>query len=138
MFIIKLLLIFVIIFGITFLFNFLLSKFLKVERRKIFSSRDYVNPLHKKTDGILRIIMAIVFFFYLVRITTNTADSASTFANTLLFFAIIGGIPDIVRSVFEWTHNQRKDAIITTSNFGFFLLIVIVFLQFEVYKILFV
>ncbi|MDX5475181.1 MAG: DUF4181 domain-containing protein [Bacillaceae bacterium] len=131
MFISKLLLTFAIIFGLIFLVNFLLSKFLKTERRKIFSY-GYVSPFHKKIDWTLRIILACTMFYFIFRMSVN---ESIPFDNMLLIIAGLVVIPDITRSIFEWTHKQRKEAIITISNCGLFFLIVFVFLQFEIYKI---
>ena len=131
MFLSKLLLTFAIIFGIIFLVNFLLSKFLKTERRRIFSY-DYVSPFHKKIDWTIRVILACTMFYFIFRMSVYESTS---FDNMLLIIASLVVIPDITRSIFEWIHKQRKEAIITISNCGLFFLIVFVFLQFEVYKL---
>ena len=131
MFLSKLLLTYAIIFGIFFLVNFLLSKFLKTERRRIFSY-SYVSPFHKKIDWTIRIVLACTMFYFIFKMSVN---ESIPFEHLLLIIAGLVVIPDLVRSIFEWVHKQRKDAIITMSNCGLFFLIVFVFLQFEVYTL---
>ncbi|WP_096153592.1 MULTISPECIES: DUF4181 domain-containing protein [Bacillus] len=131
MFVSKLLLMIGIIIGLIYLFNLLLSKLLRMGRRKIFFSYVYVSPLHRKIDWIVRIIMGCTMFYFIVKMSIN---ESILFHNVLLIIALLAVIPDIVRCIFEWTHKQRKDAVITISNCGLFFLIVFVVLQFEIYK----
>ncbi|MFJ7973973.1 DUF4181 domain-containing protein [Psychrobacillus sp. NPDC096389] len=119
----KAILFFVSIFILMFIFNKIMTRVMKVEKKNIFSNR-YVNDLHKKIGGILPIM------FFIISIVFNMWQiEHSEFENISLYFlgfVIIFFVLDaLVRAFMEWKYaTNRMDYIYTLSEMLFMIIVI--------------
>lgn len=123
---------------LSFIFNSIMSKFLKVEKRKIFSY-DYVNKTHMKIDWVLRIVLVIILTIYLFY-TFNDPYKDDFFWRTLpLKVSLLSiAIPELTRAFMEWKYAEnRKAYVLTISQLIFDLIligIILIIFYFFVFK----
>ena len=110
---------------ITFVFNTVMRRYLKVEKRKAFSY-NHVNEKHKKIDWIIRISFVIILtttYFFIAR---NLNESIWYFENWFLLLVFIV-VSEMVRIFMEWKYTEnRKAYIFTISQLIFTLTILVV------------
>ncbi|AQS53595.1 hypothetical protein BW727_101228 [Jeotgalibaca dankookensis] len=123
---------------LSFIFNSIMSKFLKVEKRKILSY-DYVNKTHMKIDWVLRIVLVIILIIYLFY-TFNDPYKDDFFWRTLpLKVSLLSiAIPELTRAFMEWKYAEnRKAYVLTISQLIFDLIligIILIIFYFFVFK----
>lgn len=117
---IKLIIVLAILSLIMFIFNYLMKKYLKVEKRKTFSY-NHVNEKHKKIDWVIRISFIIVMLitsFYQSR-NINGVNWYFEFWFVILMFLTTS---EMVRAFMEWKYSEnRKEYIFTISQLIFIL-----------------
>lgn len=120
LFYIKLFFLLAIFFLLMFVFNSIIRKYLKIEKRKAFSYA-YVNEKHKKIDWIIRISFIIILFisnFYQRRNIGEVKWYFEIWFIALVFIVI----SDLFRAFMEWKYAEnRKTFIFTISQLIFIL-----------------
>lgn len=108
-----------------FVFNSLMRKYLKVEKRKIFSY-NHVNEKHRKIDWTIRISFVIItltpHFFIIRNISKNISQNIwypEIWFSILVFFII----SEMVRAFMEWKYAENQKAYIFTISQLIFILI---------------
>ena len=110
---------------ITFVFNTVMRRYLKVEKRKAFSY-NHVNEKHKKIDWIIRISFVIILTTTHFFIARNLNESIWYFENWFLLLVFIV-VSEMVRIFMEWKYTEnRKAYIFTISQLIFTLTILVV------------
>ena len=109
-----------------YIFGFLMRKWLKVEKKKLFS-HNHVNDMHKKIDWTLRVI----FIAFLIVGTFYNAERG--YLERIWYiepWSLLIGLTimtETVRAFMEWRYNPDKnDYIFTLSQLAFGILLVIV------------
>ena len=109
----RILLLFVLLFIVLTLFNYVTRKLLHVERPRSFSY-NYVNPTHKKIDWWLRGIFTVLFVivFYIV----TTTDDVANFWRFIIFGVVITFlfVTELLRAFMEWKHADNQRAFLAT------------------------
>ncbi|MDI2588447.1 DUF4181 domain-containing protein [Psychrobacillus sp. NEAU-3TGS] len=124
----KIFLFIVAMFLVMFIFNRIMAKVLKVEKKRIFSN-NYVNELHKKLDWILLIAFIIVFIvFNMGKIEyPQLANNPWYFLGVLSIIFVLG---QLVRVFMEWKYaTNRRDYLYTLSEMLFMVIIIFTFAQ---------
>lgn len=119
----KAILFFVSVFILMFIFNKILTRVMKVEKKNIFSNR-YVNDLHKKIGGILLIMFFVIsIVFNMWQIEHSEFEKISWY---FLGFVIIFFVLDaLVRAFMEWKYaTNRMDYIYTLSEMLFMIIVI--------------
>ncbi|MDY0236339.1 MAG: DUF4181 domain-containing protein [Gudongella sp.] len=120
MFWIKLFFVLAVLSLLIFIFNTAMRKFLKVEKRKIFSY-NHVNEKHKKIDWTIRISFLIIFlitYFY----QTRSSDRVIWYLETWFVILMFLVISEIVRAFMEWKYAENRKAYIFTISQLIFIL----------------
>lgn len=101
-----------------FVFNSLMRKYLKVEKRKAFSY-NHINEKHKKIDLVIKIsyiIMVLITLFYQSRNINGVSWYFELWFVILMFLTI----SEMVRAFMEWKYSEnRKEYIFTISQLIF-------------------
>ena len=122
---IKFFLVIGILLFVSFVFDSVMSKYLKVEKRKAFSY-SHVNEKHKKTDWIIRIsfiiIILITHFFIISSIKENTRETI-WYLETWFLILVFLIISEMVRAFMEWKYAENRKAYIFTISKLIFILI---------------
>ena len=111
-----------------FIFNRVMAKVLKVEKKRLFSF-NHVNELHKKIDGILRITYLAVYIVFSFRMieTGEFANSAWYFIGIVFIYFLLD---ELLRAFMEWKYaTNRKDYLYTLSEMLFMSSIILVLVQ---------
>ncbi|TRZ39764.1 DUF4181 domain-containing protein [Niallia circulans] len=123
----RLLVLLVIVFVLMFLFNYLMSKTLKVQRKKIFSD-NHINEKHKKIDWTLRIIT----FISMLLVFPFSIDETKSywFLQPWIILSLFLIVSEIVRAVMERKYAENPVAYkLTLSQ-----LIFVIILFFTLFK----
>lgn len=116
------------VFMLMFIFNKIMTKVLKLEKKNIFSNR-YVNNLHKKIGGILSItflVITIVFNMWQIE-HPELVNISWYFLGALMIYFILD---ELVRSFMEWKYaTNRKDYVYTLSEMLFMIIVIFAFAQ---------
>ena len=129
MFWLKFILVIVIICFMTYILTELIRRWLKVEKKKMFS-HNHVNDMHKKIDWTLRIV------FFAVLLVCAFYNAERDFSDRIwflepwfiLFISII--FTEFVRAFMEWKYaSNKKDYIFTLCQLALTILIVIIALS---------
>jgi hypothetical protein len=126
MFLIKLALFVLIVFGLIVVVKVLLRKVLKIEKEKnSFFSYNHLNDSHRKIDWGIRIISVITI------ITTNILVVFENYPNYFLLIPIfLIGLDYPVRAFFEKKYSTNpKQYILTLSEGVLMLLAIVIFIQ---------
>ncbi|WP_417900187.1 DUF4181 domain-containing protein [Bacillus haimaensis] len=113
------------IFGVVlYIFNSMMRKLLKVEKKK-FLSYNHINATHKKVDWTIRILIIVCLFVGLFINVQNDFSDGYWFLETyfLLFLFII--LSEIATAFMEWKYAENKNAYLFTI---FQLLFIVAFL----------
>ncbi|MEK3980886.1 DUF4181 domain-containing protein [Psychrobacillus sp. FSL K6-2836] len=128
MFWLELILLITIVVLLLFLFNVVMRKWLKVEKKKIFSY-NHINEKHKKIDWTIRITFLVcIMLGYFINVTREPTEWF-WFLETWFLLIIFIVVSESVRAVMEWKHAvNRKDYIFTISQlvFGVILLLTVI------------
>ncbi|EPD52053.1 DUF4181 domain-containing protein [Paenisporosarcina sp. FSL H8-0542] len=130
MFLIKLALFVLIVFGLNVVVKLLLKKVLKIEKEKnSFFSYNHINNLHRKIDWGIRITSIITI------IITNILVIVENYPNYLLLIPIFCiGLDYPVRAFFERKYSQNpKQYILTLSEGVIMLLAIVIVIQFNLF-----
>lgn len=111
-FILQLVLLLVIVLVILSAANYLLRKWLKVEKRSAFSY-DYVNDRHKKLDRFIRIAAIIVIFVSYI-ITISRGPEAGWFIPIPVILLSFLVVSESVRAVMEKKYAENKNDYVYT------------------------
>ncbi|SES34391.1 DUF4181 domain-containing protein [Psychrobacillus sp. OK032] len=125
---VKIILLLVAMFVLTFIFNKVITKVLKVDKKSSFSN-SYVNDLHKKIGGILSITFLVIIIVFNMRQfeSPELAKSPWYFLGVLMIYFVID---QLVRAFMEWKYAiNRKDYIYTLSEMFLIIIIIFVFAQ---------
>lgn len=118
-------------FLLSFIFNSVMSNFLKVEKRKILSY-NYVNNIHMKIDWVLRIVFAIIlvtYLFYALNDPYKDDFFWKAFPVIVSLLSIV--IPELTRAFMEWKYAEnRKAYVLTISQLIFDLILIGITLNF--------
>ncbi|MDW7669850.1 MAG: DUF4181 domain-containing protein [Bacillota bacterium] len=111
------------------IFSSLMRKFLKVEKKKVFSNKP-LNEKHKKIDRIIRtsfiIILLITQIFIIARVIKEPAWYLKS-PFLIITFSVASGI---VRAFMEWKYAEnRKEYIFTISQLIFILIMLLILLS---------
>lgn len=111
----KLIVLLAILSLLIFTFNSIMRRYLKVEKRKLFSY-NYVNEKHKKIDRTIRIItiIAIIVFTFIGIYKYNIERLWGFVPSILVLVSII--ITEMVRSFMEWKYSDNPKAYIFTLS----------------------
>ena len=109
---------------ITFVFNTVMRRYLKVEKRKAFSY-NHVNEKHKKIDWIIRISFVIILTTTHFFIARNLNESIWYFENWFLLLVFIV-VSEMVRIFMEWKYTENRKAYIFTISQLIFTSIILV------------
>jgi len=128
-FLIKLAIFVLIVFGVIVGVKLILRKVLKIEKeKKPFFSYNHINDLHRKIDWGIRIISVITI------ITTNMLVVAENYPNYFLLIPIflIIGLDYPVRAFFERKYSKNpKQYILTLSEGVLIFLALVIVIQFN-------
>ncbi|WP_144511286.1 DUF4181 domain-containing protein [Bacillus sp. FJAT-22090] len=116
------------LFVLIFIFNTIMAKVLKVEKRSLFSAK-FVNKLHKKIEGILRITFLIIYIIFTMRQieSPELTNSPWYFLSILMIYLVLD---ELVRAFMEWKYAiNRKEYIYTLSELLFIGMLIIVCAQ---------
>ncbi|HEO8420484.1 TPA: DUF4181 domain-containing protein [Yersinia enterocolitica] len=115
----KLLIILIIFLGASLLFDLVLTKVLKLERRKFFSY-NHINKVHVRIDWSIRIaFMFILMAAFIINYSYNLWYLQPYYV--LLLFIIVSGV---VRAIIELKYlKNRREALFTVLQLGFWLLL---------------
>lgn len=108
---------------LTFIFNSVVRKYLKVEKRKIFSY-NHVNEKHKKVDWIIRISFIIILsitHFYIIR----NLNGAIWYFETWFLILVFIVVSEIVRAYMEWKYAENQKAYIFTVSQLIFIVVLL-------------
>ncbi|GGA25208.1 DUF4181 domain-containing protein [Psychrobacillus lasiicapitis] len=111
------------IFVLMFIFNKIMTKVLKVEKKSIFSNR-YVNDLHKKNGEIISIsFLVIIIAFNMWKFENpELANSPWYFLGVIIIFFVLDAL---VRALMEWKYaTNRKEYIYTLCEMLFMIIII--------------
>ena len=103
-------------FLLSFIFNSVMSNFLKVEKRKILSY-NYVNNIHMKIDWVLRIVFAIIlvtYLFYALNDPYKDDFFWKAFPVIVSLLSIV--IPELTRAFMEWKYAENRKAYMLTIS----------------------
>jgi len=128
MFLIKLAIFVLIVFGVNVGVKIILRKVLKIEKEKTpFFSYNHLNDLHRKIDWGIRITSVITI------ITTNILVITENYPNYLLLIPIfLIGLDYPVRAFFERKYSKNpKQYILTISEGVLMFLTVVIVIQFN-------
>ena len=114
---------------LSFIFSYLMRKFLKVEKRKAFSNKP-LNEKHKKIDWLILngfiIIIFITQFFIIARDIKEPAWYLKAPFISIIFIVALG----IARAFMEWKYAEnRKEYIFTISPLIFILIMSLILLS---------
>lgn len=119
-----LLLVLVPFFLLIFLFNGIVRKWLKVEKRKLFS-HSYVNDHHKKVDWLFRgIFIVLLIIGGIVNISRIPHEPVLFLESWFLLLALVTAT-EIVRAVMEKRYAENPKAYVFTISQLIFLLILV-------------
>lgn len=111
----KLFLMLAIIYLVLVLFNMIMGKWLKVEKKK-FLSYNYVNEKHKKIDRVVRItILFILMVGYFINITSDPVGAFWLLQPASILFVFIF-VTESIRAFMEWKYAENKKAYIVTVS----------------------
>ncbi|TQR10954.1 DUF4181 domain-containing protein [Psychrobacillus soli] len=119
----KIILFIVAMFVLMFIFNKVMAKLLKVDKRSLFST-SHVNGLHKKIGGILSVTFLVVFIIFNMRQfeSPKLANSPWYFLGILMIYFVLD---ELVRAFMEWKYaTNRKDYIYTLSEMLFMVIVI--------------
>ncbi|WP_404451812.1 DUF4181 domain-containing protein [Virgibacillus necropolis] len=123
----KLVLILAIILVLLVSFNEVMSKWLKVEKKKLFSffSYNHVNEKHKKVDWTIRItFIVIIILGYFINSMSNPMESNWFFEPWFLLFILIV-VSETARAIMEWKYAANRNAYILTISQLVFIIILL-------------
>ena len=111
------------------MFNVVMSKWLKVEKKSFFSS-SYVNEKHKKIDWTLRMTCIIIFILgNFINIERNPTERIWMLEPWNVLFGLII-LTEVVRAYMEWKYEENKNVyIFTLSQCVFSALLVILIIK---------
>ncbi len=113
-------------FGLViFIFNSVMRKLLKVERKELFSY-NHQNDRHKKMDWTIRLVfMFTILFVFTIRMINEAMEMIWFLEPYFLTFIFIL-VSESVRAVMEWKYaSNRKDYIFTISQLLFLIIILV-------------
>ncbi|WP_313894381.1 DUF4181 domain-containing protein [Psychrobacillus sp.] len=124
MFLLKLIVIFLVIFAISHLLGIILRRVLKTEKRKI--------RIHKPVNKTQKTVERVLLILFFIGLVIQTLDSVQ-----------IGGIPSLLitfiivlncyRAFMEWKYKKEsKEHIITLSELVFFVIFMFLFFQLNI------
>ncbi|SET93296.1 protein of unknown function [Salinibacillus kushneri] len=115
----KLVLILTIILLLLALFHTVMRKWLKVERKKLFSY-NHVHEKHSKIDWTIRItFIALLTIGYFVNVSRFPMNSIWFFEPWFLMFLLIIGT-EVARAIMEWKYAENRNAYkLTVSQLAF-------------------
>ena len=135
----QILIILLLLIGIAILingFSYMMSKLLRVERKKWFSY-NHINDVHKKVDWLFRIAFAIILIVSAsYRISLEPSEPA-WYLDTwfLLIISII--LSESVRAYMEWKYEENRNAyVLTISETVFILILYILILKTNFFHII--
>lgn len=119
--------------SLLFIFNTLMRRYLKLEKRKLFSYA-HINEKHKKIDWIIRIIFLIAVIISYFSITRNS-DFFGGLWYFIPWFLLVAHIvlSEVIRAFMEWKYAENPKAFIFTITqliFTFVLLLIMVYTNF--------
>ena len=98
--------------GISYIFEIIMSKYLKVEKPKFFSY-NHVNEKHKKIDLIIRITSTIAILVSSFYFTINV-ENLPWFLQVWFIILIFIVISELVRIYMQWRYVENKKEYIFT------------------------
>lgn len=111
----KLFLMLAIVFLVLTLFNTIMGKCLKVEKKK-FLSYNYVNEKHKKIERAVRItILVLLLVGYFINITSDPVGEIWLLQPASILFVFII-VTESIRAYMEWKYEENKNAYILTVS----------------------
>lgn len=100
---------------ISFVFNIIMRKYLKVEKRKTFSY-NHVNEKHKKIDWTIRIIFIITLtILTYIGVYKYNSEGMWKFTSSISLMVFIV-ISEIARAFMEWKYSTNPKAYIFTIS----------------------
>lgn len=109
----KLLLVLSIFVVVLYLYNSMIRKFLKVEKKKFFSY-NHINEKHKKIDWTIRIIIVVgMLVGYFTNVQNDLSDGYWFLETYFLLFLFIV-ITEIATAIMEWKYAKNKNAYLVT------------------------
>lgn len=129
MFWFKLILLLTIVISLLYLFNVVMRKWLKVEKKKTFSY-NHINERHKKIDWTIRIIFLVSMILgYFINAAREPMEWF-WFLETWFLLIIFIVLSESVRAVMEWKYAvNKKDYIFTISQLVFSVILLITVIQ---------
>ncbi|MCZ8533198.1 DUF4181 domain-containing protein [Psychrobacillus psychrodurans] len=119
MFWLDLLILLVIVISLLTLFNTVMRKWLKVEKKDFFSY-NHMNAKHKKIDWTIRILFLVSMFLGLFINVRRDPLEGFWFLETWFLMIIFIVVSETVRAMMEWKHAvNKKDYIFTISQLVF-------------------
>lgn len=106
-------------------FHEIMSRLLKVEKKKLFSY-EHINKRHKSIDWTIRITFLVVIVIgYVINTVRDPLDSI-WFINTWFLFFVFLIVSELVRAVMEWKYAEDANAyIFTLSQLGFIIIVLL-------------
>jgi len=123
-FLLKLLLVLSIFGVLLYLYNSMMRKLLKVEKKKIFSY-NHINSTHKKVDWTIRILIIVCLFVGLFINVQNDFSDRYWFLETYFLLFLFITLSEIATAFMEWKYAENKNAYLFTI---FQLLFIVAFL----------
>lgn len=123
----SIILLFVLLFIVLTLFNYVTRKLLHVERPRSFSY-NYVNSTHQKIDwwmrGVFTVLLVIVSYI------VTTTDDVASFWQFIIFGLIITFlvVTELLRAFMEWKHADNQRAFLATLIELAFVIIIVTLL----------
>ncbi|MGD7056265.1 DUF4181 domain-containing protein [Rossellomorea aquimaris] len=121
----------IIVFVFISMINFLLGKFLNIEKaRKELFSYNHINQLHRKVDNWIKHISVITLIILLYVLLFYYEDLTYLFLIAVVFFHLLDYA---VRGYFEWKYSEYpKQAILTFSEMTILFIAFIIVIRFYV------
>lgn len=110
------------------IFESIMTKYLKVEKRKSFSY-NHVNEKHKKIDSIIRIGFIIIILITVFYLMVTSSESVWCFEPVFLILLFLVA-SETSRAFMEWKYAENSKAYILTISQLIFTLILIGIISF--------
>lgn len=107
-----------------FIFNYLIRKFLKIEKGKVFSY-NHVNKNHKKVDWIIRISFVIIILTSQFLIMTKGGRYNIWYLQIWFIMIAFVIISQITRAFMEWKYSEESKRYLFTISQLIFVLILL-------------
>ena len=128
----QILIILLLLIGIAILingFSYMMSKLLRVERKKWFSY-NHINDVHKKVDWVFRIAFAIIIIVSAGYKISQEPLEPVWYLNTWFLLIISIVLSESVRAYMEWKYEENRNAyVLTISETAFILFLYILILK---------